>query len=198
MERTRAPFVVLKPVLTTIAKATASSSWPSCGRLARIILVPLKRKCLAASELMELALRSNRNRVSFVAGVFVTGTDSPGPEINRRDRAMFQVNKPVSILSFTIQSPARSRLSQGNCSKEGSEISYTSPGTRSVLATCRPVSNQYFLKRRVLKTHKIHFVKLSPHTRSVKALEDVSLSVRQLRMSRVSIFLQIWFLVMSL
>ena len=123
MERTRAPFVVLKPVLTTIAKATASSSWPSCGRLARIILVPLKRKCLAISGFMELVLRSNRIRVSFVAGVFVTGTDSPDTLISRRDRAIFQGEIPVSILSFTIQSPARSKLSQGNCIKEGSEIS---------------------------------------------------------------------------
>jgi hypothetical protein len=41
------------------------------------------------------------------------------------------IDSPVSMLSLMMQSPASRRLSQGNCVKDGSETSYTSPGTRS-------------------------------------------------------------------
>ena len=43
-----------------------------------MIFVPLKRKCLATSEDTELAPKSKRRKDSVVAGIFDTGTDSPG------------------------------------------------------------------------------------------------------------------------
>lgn len=77
MERTSAPLVVEKPVLTTIANATASSSCAFWGRLARITLVPLNRKCLAAFGCIDGALRSKYLSASSVKGDLETGTDSP-------------------------------------------------------------------------------------------------------------------------
>lgn len=47
---------------------------------------------------------------------------------------------PVSMLSLTMQSPASSRLSHGSWVRDGSDTSYTSPGTSSLLSTCRPVA----------------------------------------------------------
>ncbi len=49
-----------------------------------------------------------------------------------------RIRIPLNMLSLTIQSPANKRLSQGNCVKDGSDTSYTSPGTSSPLSTCRP------------------------------------------------------------
>ena len=43
-----------------------------------MIFVPLKRKCLATSEDTEFAPKSKRCKASVVAGIFDTGTDSPG------------------------------------------------------------------------------------------------------------------------
>ncbi|KAL9587720.1 MAG: hypothetical protein Q9212_000011 [Teloschistes hypoglaucus] len=136
IDRTKAPFVVLKPVLATAAKATASSSVPSWGLLARIIFVPLKRKLFAASGCIELAPRSITRNDSFVANILETGTDSP-----RCCQSVLQflpTKLPVSMLSLTMQSPASSKLSHGSCVKDGSETSYTSPGTSSMLVTWRP------------------------------------------------------------
>lgn len=98
MDRTSAPFVVLKPVRTTAAKATVSMSFvvASFGRRARIILVPAKRKCFATGGLIDGRVESSECNVSFVAGDFETGTDSP-----------------VNMLSLTIQSPVMSRESHG-------------------------------------------------------------------------------------
>ncbi len=69
--------MVLKPVLTVMARATASSSLSSCGLLARMILVPQNKKCLASSGEIDEAARFRDCTDSFVAGTFETGTDSP-------------------------------------------------------------------------------------------------------------------------
>jgi hypothetical protein len=69
--------VVLKPVLTAMARATASSSLSSCGRLARMILVPQNRKCLAISGAMDEAAKLSSRRDLSLVGTFDTGTDSP-------------------------------------------------------------------------------------------------------------------------
>ena len=97
MDLTRDPLVVLNPVLTTMASATAWSSPSSCGRLARIIFVPQNKKCRAASGETVEADKSKANSVSSVAGNLEIGTDSP-----------------VSMLSLTIQSPLSNKLSLGN------------------------------------------------------------------------------------
>lgn len=83
--------MVLKPVRTAMANATASSSWPSCGRLARTILVPLNKKCLATSAMIELSFRSRRSNDSFVAGTLETGTDSPALLYQHRLRETLDV-----------------------------------------------------------------------------------------------------------
>lgn len=83
--------MVLKPVRTAMASATASSSWPSCGRLARTILVPLNKKCLATSGVIELSFKSRRSNDSFVAGTLETGTDSPAWFYQRRRRGTLDV-----------------------------------------------------------------------------------------------------------
>src|SRR5260221_472084 len=77
MDRTRAPLVVLKPVRTTMASATASSSSVSCGLLARMIFVPQKRKNRATLGWIEVAPRSIYGNASSVVGTFDTGIDSP-------------------------------------------------------------------------------------------------------------------------
>ena len=68
---------MLKPVLKTIPSAIASSSPPSCDRLALIILVPQNKKCLARIGGIEEASRFRSCKDSSVAGIFDTGTDSP-------------------------------------------------------------------------------------------------------------------------
>src|SRR3954447_19289836 len=77
IERTKAPFVVLKPVLTTMARETASSSLSSFGRRARIIFVPQNKKCFARPGAIDVAERSNEFNDSSIAGTLETGTDSP-------------------------------------------------------------------------------------------------------------------------
>ena len=69
--------MVLNPVRRTMARPAASSSLPSCGRRARMILVPQNKKCLASSGAMEVDERLIKPIASFVAGIFDTGTDSP-------------------------------------------------------------------------------------------------------------------------
>lgn len=81
---------------------------------------------------------SSRNE-SFVAGHLETGTDSPFDCQHRYcPHSTHRSDLPVSILSLTMQSPVNRRLSHGNCVIEGSDTSYTSPGTSSPLSTCRP------------------------------------------------------------
>lgn len=67
-----------------MANATASSSIPSCGLLARMIFVPQKRKFLAASGWMGLDPRSSKRRDSLFAGILETGTDSPVLKFSKR------------------------------------------------------------------------------------------------------------------
>lgn len=77
MDRTNAPFVVLKPVLTAIASPTASPSLSSWGRRALMILVPQNKKCFASSGATDEADKLRSRKDSSVAGTLETGTDSP-------------------------------------------------------------------------------------------------------------------------
>jgi hypothetical protein len=118
--------VVLKPVLTAMARATASSSLSSCGRLARMILVPQNRKCLASSGAMDEAAKLSSRRDSSLVGTFDTGTDSPTTIRIYPYYVTTMLRQgllPVSMLSFTMQSPARRMLSQGNWVRAGSVTS---------------------------------------------------------------------------
>ena len=105
MERTKEPFVVENPVLTTIAKAAVCPG----AILALIIFVPLYKKDLETKLDIWVLWKSSHNWyiVSSVAGNFETGTDSP-----------------VSMDSLTIQSLDRRIESQGNIVIFGSDTSY--------------------------------------------------------------------------
>jgi hypothetical protein len=95
-------------------------------------LVPLNRKCLATLGWIDGALRSRYFRASSVSGVLDTGTDSPRCVLaSHKDRQCGKEYPPVSMLSFTIQSPDTKIQSHGTWFNEGSENSKTSPGTRS-------------------------------------------------------------------
>lgn len=83
-----------------------------------------------------------------------------------------------------MQSPASNKLSQGNNDKDGSEISYTSPGTSSVLITCRPEKKSTFFSRDALwNYYRNHCVGLESHTRTLKVHEDEPWSICQLEKS---------------
>lgn len=139
MERTNAPFVVRKPVLTTTANAMPSSSSAFCGRRARMILVPPKRKCFATPGWIDGALRSRYWNASSVNGDFDTGTDSPYLLLGNFSSKLYGTGHiPVSMLSLTIQSPDSRRQSQGTSLSDGSENSKTSPGTSSREGTDLP------------------------------------------------------------
>ena len=83
-----------------------------------------------------------------------------------------------------MQSPASNKLSQGNNDKDGSEISNISPGTSSVLVTCRPEKKSPFLQSNApWNIYRSHCVGLEPHTRTSKVHEDEPWSICQLRKS---------------
>ena len=131
-------------------------------------MVPLKRKCFARMGCAEVALKSRKSRASFVVGNFDTGTDSPVDNNGIRGNVLsiltVQDIIPVSMLSFIIQSPASKRQSQGTWVSEGSETSYTSPGTSSLdgmdlpnfeMSELRPHVEFYWKESRMLRKRKI-------------------------------------------
>lgn len=83
------------------------------------------------------------------------------------------------MLSLMMQSPARRRLSQGICDRDGSETSYTSPGTSSLERAERPTSCQgnsccYFRRN----THKNRYGAHERRIRSVRFPSNVAWSRR--------------------
>lgn len=115
MDRTSAPFAVLKPVLTTIAVAVDILSPP----LTRTILVPMNKKCFDISAGILDDDKFIFLRVGSLIGTLDTGTDSP-----------------VSMDSFKMQSPDTSIASHGTVCTFA--ISIRSPGTNSTELTFRP------------------------------------------------------------
>lgn len=115
--------MVRNPVRTTTAKAIASSSSTPWGRRARITFVPLNKKCLARAGWIEGALKFRYLRASSVSGTLETGTDSPVPPLDSHQNPGEMIFEPVSMLSFTIQSPDNKIQSQGTWFREGSENS---------------------------------------------------------------------------
>jgi hypothetical protein len=89
-----------------------------------MIFVPLNKKCFARLGWTDEAARFRSFSDSSVIGTFDTGTDSP---IEILDTAFGLSGQwrylPVSMLSFTMQSPDNRRLSHGNRVREGSETS---------------------------------------------------------------------------
>lgn len=85
----------------------------------------------------------------------------------------------MSMLSLTMQSPANSKLSHGNSVREGSEISYTSPGTSSLEVMYRPVTGKHtpWLNRQ--STDKTGSARLVHYSHIVTAPADVALSTDQ-------------------
>lgn len=115
MDRTSAPFAVLKPVLTTMAVAVVTLSPPRT----RTILVPMNKKCLAISAGILDDDRFIFLSVASLMGILETGTDSP-----------------VSMDSLRMQSPDTSIASHGTVCIFA--ISIKSPGTNSTELTFRP------------------------------------------------------------
>lgn len=84
---------------------------------------------------------------------------------------------PVSMLSLTMQSPLRSKLSLGNWERFGSLSSYTSPGTKSLEVTYFP--NICVSNARTVATKGILILQ-NPlrSTRTSHSKRDISLSLR--------------------
>lgn len=106
MLRTRPPLAELKPVRTTMAVAKDTLSLPRT----LTILVPINKKCLEISAGILDEDRFILRRVKSLIGTFDTGTDSP-----------------VSMDSFSIQSPDTSMASHGTVWTLA--MSIKSPGT---------------------------------------------------------------------
>lgn len=110
----------------TIASASGAPPIPAgvvC--LIRTIFVPLKTTWRDNSGGTSPPGLLTSETPSTSTGTLETGTDSP-----------------VSMDSFTIASPERRRKSAGKVCKEGSEMSTTSPGTRSPESLIIPAGNE--------------------------------------------------------
>ena len=83
------------------------------------------------------------------------------------------------MLSLTMQSPANNKLSHGNCVREGSEISYTSPGTSSLEVMYRPVIDKHTSRLNGQGTDKTGFARLVHHSRILTAPVNVAWSIGQ-------------------
>lgn len=115
IERTSAPFVVLKPVLTTSPIAglpgLPSTEMPP---LILTIRVPAKRKLLAKSPATSF-VSFHLAMSSSLTGILLTG-----------------ILSPVSILSLRMASPESRNMSAGIVVRKESLRLMTSPGAREV------------------------------------------------------------------
>jgi hypothetical protein len=114
IDLTKAPFVVLKPVRTTIPTASPPLVvlWAFSNLRMRTIFVPQNMKCLPRSGGTSPPTAIIARTVTSSTGILETGTDSP-----------------VSIDSLTIASPDRRTTSAGKVCKDPSARSMRSPGT---------------------------------------------------------------------